>query len=175
MSSNSTSNLMTVSENPLPSPRRIVTGHNSDGTATILQDSRFPTEVVRKTSTGGVAFSVLWRTETSPADNNDPRDPTLTRTLNLSNASGSVFRVVDFPPNHDGDEAIMHRTLSLDYGIVILGEIVSKYDDGTETVLHAGDMCVQRGTMHAWINRSSQWARMYFVLLGKEYIDKSTS
>lgn len=82
--------------------------------------------------------------------------------MGLVTKGGTVLRYVDFAP---GYECMMHRTQSVDYGIVIEGEIVSVLESGEETVLKRGDVMVQRGTMHAWRNDSTtEWARMIFCL-----------
>ncbi|KAI0018001.1 hypothetical protein F4780DRAFT_563317 [Xylariomycetidae sp. FL0641] len=82
--------------------------------------------------------------------------------LGLATKGGTVCRMVDFGP---GYECMMHRTQSLDFGIVIEGEIEMLLDDGSVTRLGRGDIAVQRATMHAWRNASStSWARMVFVL-----------
>ena len=78
------------------------------------------------------------------------------------NPNGTVARIVDFAP---GSEALMHRTQSLDYGIVIEGEVEMVLDEGVKRVLRRGDVAVQRGTNHGWRNTSgTEWARMFFVL-----------
>ncbi len=77
-------------------------------------------------------------------------------------ASGTVLRFVDFAP---GYECMMHRTQSVDFGLVVEGSVVSILDSGEETVMHRGDVMVQRATMHAWRNPSkTEWARMVFTL-----------
>ena len=80
----------------------------------------------------------------------------------LSNANGSVLRIVEMAPGH---RSPMHRTPSLDYGIVLSGEIELELDDGRSVLLHSGDVVVQRGTIHAWRNPGAMPARMAFVLL----------
>lgn len=78
-------------------------------------------------------------------------------------SNGSVLRHVDFRPAEPG---MMHRTVSLDYGVVLEGEIICVLDSGEERHLKRGDVCIQRGTMHAWKNPSeTEWCRMMFVLL----------
>ena len=78
-------------------------------------------------------------------------------------ANGSVLRIVDLAPGH---RSPLHRTQSLDYGIVLQGQVDLELDDGRIVSLAAGDVVIQRGTMHAWINRGSAPARLAFVLLG---------
>jgi quercetin dioxygenase-like cupin family protein len=86
---------------------------------------------------------------------------------NLVKTGGTVIRYVDFAP---GYECAMHRTKSLDFGILVEGEIVGILEDGTETRMQRGDVWVQRGTMHAWRNDGEGWARMAFVLLASEEV-----
>lgn len=82
--------------------------------------------------------------------------------LGLVSKNGTVLRYVDFAP---GYECMMHRTQSLDYGIVLEGTITSVLDSGEETVMERGDVMVQRATMHSWRNDSAtEWARMIFCL-----------
>ncbi|CAD6588334.1 MAG: hypothetical protein CYPHOPRED_004339 [Cyphobasidiales sp. Tagirdzhanova-0007] len=141
---------------PFPNPRRLVTGHDNKGNAIWLDDATHKPEPVH--GRGDFGFSVLYRTEQFPADLSEPwQDPMKTPTTNLAVKDGVVFRVVDFPPK--GPE-IMHRTISLDFGIVMNGKISCILDDGAIRDLNPGD----RGTIHAWRNSSESWARIYFVL-----------
>jgi quercetin dioxygenase-like cupin family protein len=138
--------------------RRIVTGHNGAGKAIVLRDE---TQSTRPIPTGEAFFSRLWVTNCSPADNRGDADNALLPT-GLTSPGGSVLRVVDMPP---GMRSPMHRTHSIDYGIVMDGDIELELDDGVCVGLKRGDVVVQRGTIHAWINRSEHPARMIFVLL----------
>ncbi len=95
-----------------------------------------------------------------PADNNDPVDGR-EREAGLTLKQGSVIRIVDMLP---GGESPMHRTNSLDYGIVISGAVELELDDGNKTVLRAGDICIQRGTIHLWRTVGDQPCRIVFVL-----------
>lgn len=89
--------------------------------------------------------------------------------LGLVNPGGTVLRIVDFGPGH---EALMHRTQSLDYGIVLEGEIYMDLDGGETKLLKRGDIAIQRGTMHAWrAVDPSQWTRMLFVLQDSQPIE----
>lgn len=138
--------------------RRVVTGHNAQGRAVVAIDDRVAaTEVV-----GGEArFVKLWTTDRSPADNMDPGDGSR-REVGLTSPGGTVLRIVDMAPGH---RSPMHRTHSLDYGIVLAGEIELELDDGAITRVKAGEVVVQRGTIHAWINPGPGWCRMAFVLI----------
>lgn len=95
--------------------------------------------------------------------------PFLSKAPGLTTSGGSVLRHVDFPP---GMTCAMHRTVSLDYGVVIEGEMECILDSGEKKIMKRGDVCVQRGTMHAWRNPDSEnWARMMFVLLPCKELD----
>jgi quercetin dioxygenase-like cupin family protein len=140
-------------------PRRIVTGHDEAGTSVFLSDG--PPPVVR-TAPDGAAFYEMWNTDRVPAPiAADEAEPT-ERDLTVPPAPGGTkIRVNEFPP---GCVSPMHRTQTVDYGIVLEGEVVLVLDD-SERVLHPGDVVVQRGTDHRWENRTDAVARMVFVLV----------
>lgn len=146
-----------------PSIRRIVTGHDESGRARVHADSQMP---FRDAVDGDARFSVIWSTDRSPADNLDETDGGL-RAVGLAQKGGTVLRIVDIKP---GVRSPFHRTVSLDYGIVLEGEIVLELDEGEEVTIGRGDVVVQRGTIHAWANRGESWARMAFVLIDAEPI-----
>ena len=139
------------------SVRRVVTAHRG-GRAVIGMDAPLATAPV---PTGDARFALVWSTAEASADNMDPADGA-DRRVGLTSPGGSVFRIVDMAP---GCRSPMHRTNSLDYGIVLTGEIVLELDDGAAATLVAGDVVVQRGTIHAWVNRTDAWCRIAFVLL----------
>ncbi|MGH8230644.1 MAG: cupin domain-containing protein [Steroidobacteraceae bacterium] len=139
--------------------RRVVTGHDAAGRAVLTSDQTLTAQPVAH---GGAWFNKLWATNAWPADNADETDGAR-RDTGLSADNGSVLRIVDMAPGH---RSPMHRTQSLDYGIVLSGEVDLELDGGLSTRLNAGDVVIQRGTIHAWINRGSQPARVAFVLLG---------
>lgn len=138
--------------------RRVVTGHNADAQAIILADGIIAAEPVRD---GSAHFAKLWTTATSPADNDDASDGAK-RDSGLTLKGGTVLRYVDFAP---GSRSPMHRTNSLDYGIVLRGRMEMELDSGERVGLGPEDVVVQRGTIHAWINPGPDWARMAFVLI----------
>jgi quercetin dioxygenase-like cupin family protein len=141
----------------LPPVRRVVTGHDATGTAIVRSDERFaPTPI----PTGDAAFALLWTTAAVPADNNDDTDGRA-REAGLTLHRGSVIRIVDMLP---GGCSPMHRTNSIDYGIVMSGAVELLLDDGSATLLGPGDVVVQRGTMHAWRTAGDMPARIVFVL-----------
>lgn len=139
--------------------RRVVTGHDAAGRAILWSDQHFATEVIPM---GDAAFSLIWTTATVPADNNDETDGRL-RDAGLTLRQGSVIRIVDMLP---GGASPMHRTNSVDYGIVLSGHVELEVDDGVKTVLGPGNIIVQRGTMHLWRNASlNEVCRIVFVLI----------
>lgn len=138
--------------------RRIVTGHDARGRAVVLSDARFDPALV---PSGDAAMCLLWTAPDLPVDNDDPEDGR-TRDAGLTLRGGSVIRTVDMLP---GRESPMHRTNSIDYGIVLSGVLELELDDGAVTRLGAGDIVVQRGTIHLWRNPSaSEVCRIVFVL-----------
>lgn len=139
--------------------RRIVTGHDTLGRAIIRSDELLTVDPI---PSGDAAFSLVWTTASVPADNNAETDGRL-RDAGLTLHQGSVIRIVDMLP---GGESPMHRTSSIDYGIVLTGSVELELDDGAVTTARAGDIIVQRGTMHLWRNRSAtEICRVAFVLI----------
>lgn len=148
----------------LPGVTHYLTGHDSTGKA-IVQTTR---EGSWTALLGSVAFNVVYTTSEFPASLNDDKDITThdelmsSKKLGLVNANGTVCRMVDIGP---GTEPLMHRTQSLDYGVVLEGSMEMILDSGETKLMRRGDVAVQRGTMHAWKNASTtEWARMLFVL-----------
>ena len=137
--------------------RRVVTGHDEHGRAKVLIDER-----VKNVSTPrpGAHYNVIWTSEGFPVDNDDDTDPS-GKKIGTAVDNGTVFRVVRFDP---GVVPRNHRTDSIDYGVVISGEIDMELD--TETVhLQAGDVIVQRGTIHNWANNGSVPCVIAFTLI----------
>jgi quercetin dioxygenase-like cupin family protein len=169
--------------------RRIVTGHDAKGQSCFILDGK--PSLARQRMAGSVIVTELWLTSNTPADNSGVAE-TAGGPLRLQPpGDGSVFRVIDFPPEQQhrnalsrevaaGDDgsgvvaalkqgsagraAGFHRTNTIDYVVVISGEIYALMDEG-ERLMRAGDVLVQRGTNHAWINRSNGVARLAFVLI----------
>ena len=167
--------------------RRVVTGHDDAGKAVVETDGPAPNVRVREGA--GFVATLLWVTEETPALGS-LRVDRADRTIGTAPPpNGTILRVVDFPPvtpelesvdhrellramgvEDHGDGAAkarhpyMHRTRSVDYGIVLAGEIDMLLDD-SEVHLKAGDVVVQQGTNHAWVNRSGAVCRIAFVLI----------
>lgn len=144
-----------------PQKRRIVTGHNADGKAIVERDEIIIGYV---TPTGDAGLTAMWATDAFPCDNTDPRDG---RDLihGLVSPSGSVLRFVDMLPH---SRSPFHRTTSLDYGIVVSGEVHLELDDGLLVLMKQGDVVMQRGTIHAWVNQGDTPCTIVFVLLGAQ-------
>ena len=139
--------------------RRIVTGHDGRGRAVFKHIEALEPKVI---PTGDAAFATVWSTAGVPVDLNDESDGAL-RDVGLSIDSGSVVRVVDMLP---GGESPMHRTSSIDYGIVLSGAVELELDDGVVETCHDGDVIVQRGTIHRWRNPNpTSPCRIVFVLI----------
>lgn len=171
---------------PRRGARRVVTGHDASGRS-MLQEDRDSPFVLASAAGRGPFVIDLWKTHSSPADNagGEPCSPEITL---APPAQGSVLRIVEFPPDrsymagwnpNDTFEALghaldsgaaaqptpgMHKTRSLDYAIVLSGEIWAVMDQG-ETLLQSGDVLIQRGTNHGWSNRGDTPARVAFVLM----------
>jgi quercetin dioxygenase-like cupin family protein len=141
-----------------PTIRRVVTGHDENGKAVIVKDHICENFASKRP---GQAGAVIWTTACSPADNTDPVDGS-TRPVGTTLPNGTVFRVVSYDP---GVTPRVHRSNSIDYAIVLEGSIVMELDDGVHTRLNAGDMLVQRGTIHNWINDGDRPCVMAFVLV----------
>lgn len=137
--------------------RRVVTGHDGTGRAIVKIDERVKNVVSRRQ---GIEASVIWSTDTFPVDNDGDED-TCNRVQGTTIENGTVFRVVRYEP---GVVPRRHRTDSVDYAVVISGSIDMELDGETVT-LNAGDVLVQRGTVHNWINRGPDVCMMAFVLV----------
>lgn len=151
-------------------PRRIVTGHDANGVSVVVSDG--PVPVTQEIPDDGVAFHEVWVTQTAPAQiHAGPEDPTAGAVTVPPPTHGTRIRINEFRPGHldeRGLQSPIHRTESIDYGIVIKGEITLILDD-SEVTAKAGDIVIQRGTDHAWANRGDTIARVVFVLVGGEY------
>jgi len=172
----------------MSSVRRVVTGLSPSGKAIVTHDGPAPNVKYRQAS--GVYSTLLWMTDETPADNARQDDAADRECGTAPPQSGTIFRIVDFPPPSEIPEAVsseavlkemgitehptenaaarspfMHRTKSIDYAMVLAGEIDMLLDE-SEVHLGAGDILIQRGTNHAWVNRGTQWCRVAFVLVG---------
>jgi quercetin dioxygenase-like cupin family protein len=138
--------------------RRVVTGHDNNGRAVVKIDEI--AKNVAQTRPGAHAASI-WTTEGFPIDNDGDADASV-RKVGTTLDNGTVFRVVSFGP---GVARRNHRTDSIDYATVVAGEIDMELDDGNSVHLKAGDVLVQRGTIHNWVNKGSAPCVIAFVLI----------
>ena len=155
-------------------PRRIVTGHDANGVSVILSDGIVP--VHKFMPQDGVGFYEIWATDEMPAPVSAVETGEVTeRSLKVpAEPNGTNIRINEFFPGHInelGNQSPIHRTESIDYGIVLEGEIYLVLDD-SEVLLKAGDVVIQRGTNHAWANRSDKVARMAFILVDGKFTDE---
>jgi quercetin dioxygenase-like cupin family protein len=154
----------------LTGSRRVVTGHDDLGQSIVLSDGPAP----RSKSVPGAIFHELWNTTEMPAPvmPTEPHEPT-DRPLEVPpHMNGTIVRIVELEPR---SRSPMHRTETIDYGIVLAGEVTLVLDDGSETRLGAGDVVVQRGTEHAWVNPTDASARMAFVLVDGSFTEELRS
>ena len=145
--------------------RRVVTGHDQNGRAIVAID-----ETCRKVISGrrNHASCVVWSTGEFPADNNTAIDGSA-REVATTEPNGTVFRIIEYGP---GVAPRNHRTESIDYAVVISGEIDMEMD-GTTVHLAAGDVLVQRGTIHNWINRATKPCVIAFVLIAAKPTERA--
>ena len=141
--------------------RRVVTGHDANGKAVVHIDE--PVKNVLSNRPGAQS-SVIWTTQGFPADNTAPAEADL---LQTTLPGGTVFRVLQLDP---GVAARNHRTDSIDYAVVMAGEIDMDLD-GSVVHLRAGDVLVQRGTIHNWINRGSEPCTIAFILIDAKPVE----
>jgi quercetin dioxygenase-like cupin family protein len=138
--------------------RRVVTGHSENGIAIFAADEVFETVII---PSGDAAMATIWTTNAVPADLNDTTDGRK-RDAGTTLKGGSVIRVVDMLPMASSP---MHRTNSIDYGIVISGSIELELENFEIKTLKPGDIIVQQGTIHRWKNPSkTEICRIVFVL-----------
>jgi hypothetical protein len=173
----------------------VVTGHDENGKAIVCSSGPLP-KAVEIAAIPGTVFHEVWSTDAAPASGGNSPDPTRGALMLPPPARGTRIRFVDIPPDtpeflvqgaarmkdaftQAGDAAVstvtagsphplMHRTESIDYGVVIEGELTLVLDD-SEVRLAPGSVVVQRGTNHAWANRSGRPCRMLFVLVDGRY------
>jgi mannose-6-phosphate isomerase-like protein (cupin superfamily) len=171
---------------PIP-VRRVITGHDKNGRAICISDSN-ATNILERPNRPGVALTNLWECTTTPAEYDGAEETVDGPFVLHPPKGGSVFRVVEFAPEdpevmktldgkaafaemgasdnivEDARHPFMHRTNSVDYAIILSGEITMLLDD-SEVHLKQGDVVVQRGTNHAWSNQGTEICQIGFVLV----------
>ena len=146
--------------------RRVVTGHDASGKAVVKID-----EIAKniKNNRPGASSCVVWSTSGFPVDNDREVDPSAA-SIGTTVESGTVFRIVRYEP---GVSPRNHRTDSLDYAVVMSGAIEMELDDGVVVKLKAGDVLVQRGTIHNWVNRGTVPCVVAFVLVAAKPVERA--
>ena len=152
------------------SGRRVVTGHDESGKSIVFSDAPAPQNHPMHGSSIGADFFEMWGdTNVVPALTTVPLTEPNDRPLTIMPGSGHLIRIIDiYPARLGGKRTIMHRTRTLDYALVIEGEVVLILED-SEVVLKKSDVVVQRGTNHAWENRTNQMARMAFFHIAAQF------
>jgi len=177
-----------------PPIHRVVTGHDPAGKAIVASNGPLPS-IVELQAVPGMIFHEVWETASTPAPIDNGADPTTGPMMHGPPKHGTRIRFVDLPPDasylaeaeprmkalfeevnnveglttrSDSPHPMMHRTEAIDYGIVIEGEITLVLDD-SEVPLKPGSVVVQRGTNHAWANRSGKLCRMLYVQIDGRY------
>ncbi len=166
--------------------RRVYTGHNEEGRSVFISDGAAPA-VKEMDSMPGLALTDLWVTNGAPADNSGSADATDREIVLEPPANGTIFRVVEFPPDSawrdnadakeafdsigaghatddDVDDPMMHQTATVDYLIVLKGEIWAILEEG-EVCLKQGDCMIQRGTNHSWSVRTDEPCLLAAILV----------
>ena len=177
-----------------PAIHRVVTAHDAEGKAIVASDGPLPS-IVELQSIPGMIFHEVWETRATPAPVDNCADPTVGPLVHPAPEHGTRIRFVDMPPDAeylaegdsqmqalfdevndrtsltvkaDSPHPMMHRSEAIDYGVIIEGEMTLVLDD-SEVPLKAGSVVVQRGTNHAWANRSGKLCRMLFIQIDGEY------
>src|SRR6266404_3011770 len=145
--------------------RRVVTGHDGSGKATVAIDE-ISRDVVSYRP--GATIANIWSTAGFPVDNGSAADGAKEITATTRD-NGTVFRVIEYAP---GVAPRNHRTNSIDYAVVLSGEIDMELDEGRVVTLRAGDVLVQRGTIHNWVNRSNAPCVVVFVLIDARPVEQ---
>lgn len=161
----------------LAPPKRYISGFDNKGRS-IINESIDPdikwTDVSNDSNEHSGQFSLVYATKGFPIDINESNDidfykKSLQNGVSITIPGGSVMRVVDMAP---GSTSPMHRTTSIDYGIVLQGQVEAIMDSGDSVLLNKDDIFVQRGTMHAWRNTSTtDYARMIYILMSSKPIE----
>jgi hypothetical protein len=153
--------------------RRVVTGHDDHGKSVVVSDGPPPQHHPLHGPAVGADFIEVWNAPQpvpllTSVEAREPND----REFTIMPVAGHLFRILEvYPPQAGGKRTVMHRTQTLDYVVMIDGELVLLLDD-SEVTLKAGDVVVQRGTDHAWENRSDKVARAAFFHIDARFSEE---
>ena len=171
--------------------RRLVTGHDAQGHSVFVSDG-FAPRAQNFTSIPGHGMAQLWSTLPLPTLPDQASDPTVALASLIPTQGGTSIALFDFPPDtvmhnpadgvqaytelgaalpgliecFEADSPGMHTTATIDYGVILEGEMWLELDNGESRLVKAGDIVIQNGTRHAWRNKSQQIARALFVMIG---------
>jgi len=153
--------------------RRVVTGHDANGKAIVATDERLTG--VSSPGRAHIARCEIWSSDQMPVDNSDTGEAAqragLVKRYNyVGSGQGTVIRITEFAP---GAPKFMHRTETLDYAILLSGECALELDDGATVSLKPGDVVVQRGTIHAWVNNGTEPCVFAFILIDAQPVEVS--
>ena len=151
--------------------RRVVTGHGANGKAIVASDECM--KGVSAPARPYISRCEIWSTDEMPVDNSEAaaaaqRKGFVVRHNYVGSGQGTVVRITEFAP---GAPKFMHRTETVDYAILLSGECDLELDDGKTVHLTQGDIVVQRGTMHAWVNNGSQPCTFAFILIDADPVE----
>lgn len=151
--------------------RRIVTGHDANGKAVVVSDERLIG--VSRGIGANITGCQIWSTDRMPVDNSPAADAVqragfVVHHNYVGTGQGTVFRITEWAPGHS---RFSHRTETVDYAILLSGELDLELDEGEVVHLKPGDVIVQRGTSHTWINRGSVPAVTAFILIDAQPVD----
>ena len=151
--------------------RRVVTGHDANGKAIVASDERM--KGVSAPARPYISRCEIWSTDEMPVDNSEAaaaaqRKGFVVRHNYVGSGQGNVCRIVEFAP---GGRPFMHRTETLDYAILLKGECDLELDDGKRVHMKQGDICVQRGTMHAWVPTGPEPCVFAFILIDADPVE----
>jgi mannose-6-phosphate isomerase-like protein (cupin superfamily) len=177
--------------------KRVVTGHSAEGKSVFIEDGQ-PARVVKLENLPGMEMTELWSTDEVPILPTNHQDPTIPMSSFVPGRKGSRFRIVRFPSMpeltkaledgldleafkkeylekvpglaecHEGEDPAMHTTDTIDYNIILSGEIWLELDDGNKVYLKPGDCVIQNGTRHAWRNEGNEPCFVASVMIGAE-------
>ena len=156
--------------------RRIITTHTPSGKAIFASDDTlYPVDPLTNfgTPTAETPFAVvqIHRSRTNPVDNTRPLKEYHKSLVPLADTKGPSCRICDIPP---GNSPFLHRTISLDYALIVKGEIYLQLDDGVEKLCKEGDIVVTRGANHSWTNKGKEVVRLFFVVMPSEKVRTET-
>ncbi|KLO08016.1 hypothetical protein SCHPADRAFT_835838 [Schizopora paradoxa] len=160
----------TAKTSPYPPVRRIITGHTTSGKSVFLEDK--PIAGHKLSANSDSEYIGLYRHDEFPASNQDtlkigeevPQfiDHVASKPTELFSSTGTTFWAIDTAPH---SQSKFHRTVTVDYAIVMKGTMTLVLDDGKRIKASAGDVVVQRGTIHEWLNEGDEWTRVFSVLI----------